>query len=131
MALIVKKLTMPYGVEFSDVYFKINRLSYNDENKELYFAGAFYLNEATRHQGLQPIENGILCEIITLDDKTVNLYEYVYNFIKAKALEVGELSDEEIAAHNREIEKAGVVYNGPVTNLINPNYKMFIDAEDC
>ena len=46
MALQVKKLAMPYGVEFSDVYFKLNRLSYNDEDGKLYFAGAFYLNKA-------------------------------------------------------------------------------------
>ena len=59
MGLLVKKLTMPFGVEFSDVYFKINRLSYNDEDKKLYFAGAFYVNQAARQDGLQPLENGI------------------------------------------------------------------------
>ena len=32
MGLLVKKMMMPFGVEFSDVYFKINRLSYNDED---------------------------------------------------------------------------------------------------
>ena len=82
MALKVKALAMPYGVEFKDVYFKINRMSYNDENHELYFAGAFYLNEEARQNGLRPIENGVLCEVMKIEDKTVNLYEYIYNYIK-------------------------------------------------
>lgn len=131
MALKVKALAMPYGVEFQDVYFKINRMSYNDENHELYFAGAFYLNEEARQNGLRPIENGVLCEVMKIEDKTVNLYEYIYNYIKQKAIEVGEMTDEEIAAHNKEIEAAGMAYNGPITDLININYKIFIDAEDC
>jgi hypothetical protein len=131
MALIVKTLTMPYGVEFKDVYFKINRLSYNDENHELYFAGAFYLNKEARLQEMQPIENGILCEVIGLEDKTVNLYEYIYNHIKAKALEIEQLSDEEIMKHNQEVQLASAMANGPITGLINPNYKLFLDAEDC
>ena len=131
MALKVKALAMPYGVEFNNVYFKINRVSYNDENRELYFAGAFYLNEETRQQGLRPIENGVLCEVITIEDKTVNLYEYIYNYIKQKAIEVGEMTDEEIAEHNKAVQAAGMAYNGPITDLININYKIFIDAEDC
>jgi len=131
MALIVKKLAMPYGVEFTDLYFKINRLSYNDENKELYFAGAFYLNKQAREDGLRPVENGVLCEILTLEDKTVNLYEYVYNYIKEKAKEVSEMTDEEIAERNKVIQAAGMTHNGPITDLVNPNYKLFLDAEDC
>lgn len=122
---------MPYGVEFSDLYFKLNSLSYNDETKELYFAGAFYISKETREQGLRPIENGVLCEILTLEDKTVNLYEYVYNYIKQKAVEVGAMTDEEIAERNKVIQAAGMVHDGPITGLINPDFRLFLDAEDC
>lgn len=131
MALLVKSITMPYGVEFNDVYFKINRISYNDETKELYFAGAFYLNRATREQGLQPIENGVLCEVINLEDKTVNIYEYVYNYIKEQAEAISQKTDEEIALHNKQIQDASAENGGPITGLFNPNYKLFKDAIDC
>ena len=131
MALLVKSITMPYGVEFDNVYFKINRVSYNDENKELYFAGAFYLNQQAREDGLQPIENGILCEVITIEDKTVNMYEYIYNYIKTKAIEINEMTEEEIAEHNRQLQLAAGNYGGQISGLVNPNYKLFIDAEDC
>ena len=131
MALKVKKITMPYGVEFSDVYFKINRISYNDETRELYFAGAFYLNEEARQDGLQPIENGILCEVITIEDKTINLYEYLYNYIKIKAGEIEMLSEEEVMEHNKKVQEASAMNGGPITGLMNPNYRLFLDAEDC
>jgi hypothetical protein len=80
---------------------------------------------------MQPIENGILCEVIGIEDKTVNLYEYIYNHIKAKALEIEQLTDEEIMKHNQEVQLASAMNNGPITGLINPNYKLFLDAEDC
>lgn len=131
MALQVKKLAMPYGVEFSDVYFKLNRLSYNDEDGKLYFAGAFYLNKESRESGLQPIESGILCEVIDLPDKTVNLYEYVYNHIKEQAIKISEMSDEEIMRINKEAEYAGIENGSFITGMINVSYKLFKDAIDC
>lgn len=131
MGLLVKKLAMPFGVEFSDVYFKINRLSYNDEDGKLYFAGAFYVSQAARENGLQPLENGILCEVIDLPDKTVNLYEYIYNFIKEKAVEVYNMSSEEIMKHNDAVEIERQMDENARYKMINPNYALFYQSEDC
>jgi hypothetical protein len=41
------------------------------------------------------------------------------------------MSDEEIIEHNKVVQAAGMAYNGPITDLININYKIFLDAEDC
>lgn len=131
MGLLVKKLTMPFGVEFSDVYFKINRLSYNDEDGKLYFAGAFYVNQAAREDGLQPLENGILCEVVDLPDKTVNLYEFIYNYIKTKAIEVYNMTPMEITEHNNAVEIERQTDENARFNLINPNYALFYESIDC
>lgn len=131
MGLLVKKLAMPFGVEFSDVYFKINRLSYNDEDGKLYFAGAFYVSQAAREDGLQPLENGILCEVIDLPDKTVNLYEFIYNHIKEKAIEIHNMSSTEIMEHNNAVEIERQTDENARYKLINPNYALFYESQDC
>lgn len=131
MALKVKSLVMPFGVEFNDVYFKINRIAYNDEDELLYFAGVFFINEEARRNGLQPLDTGVLCETIRIPDKTVNLYECIYNHIKAEAVRVSNMTDEEIAENNNRVEALLEKDQGCVADKINPNYRIFKDAEDC
>ncbi len=129
MGFIVKKIKMPYGHEFKDAYFKINRLSYNDEKSELYFAGEFYVSKKTKEEGYQPLENAVLCELITITDKTINLYEYIYNYIKDKAKEVSSYTKEYIQEHNEKLIST-FTGDGPIPNMINENYALFVDAID-
>ena len=127
MGYIVKKVRMTYGFEFENVYFKINRISYNDDNRELYFAGEFYLSKQHQQDGFPPLENSILCEVLILNDKTVNIYEYVYNYIKEKAEEVVQYTDEYIESYNNDLME-NHKNDGPIIGLINKNYALFVDA---
>lgn len=131
MALMVKKLALPCGIELTDVYFKINRLSYNDEDGKLYFAGAFYVSKETRDAGCQPVETGILCEVVDLPDKTINLYEFVYNYIKEHAKEISNMSEEEILERNKAAEYEGMTNGSFITGMVNESFLLFLDAEDC
>lgn len=132
MALKLQPLRMDYGIEFNDLYFKVTLVSYNDELKELSFAGACYVNkEASKDGKTKPIEGLRISGNFPYDNKEGNWFEDVYNYIKGKAASMKGKTTEQIQAENdEEYVKAMKVYGVP-ENIQDPTYLNFVDAEDC
>ena len=103
MALKLQPLRMDYGIEFNDLYFKITLVSYNDELKELSFAGACYVNkEASKDGKTKPIEGLRISGNFPYDKKDGNWFEDVYKYIKDKASSMKGKKTEQIKAENNE-----------------------------
>lgn len=130
MAMKLKNVGTPFGINLQNAYFKIVRFAYNDETRECYFAGVLYVNKEARDIDAQPIDNGFICETFILDDKTTNIVETCYNYIKGQVESVLNKTDEEIEQHNRVIYENDTRGGQPV-GLLNPKFRMFADAEDC
>lgn len=132
MALKLKPIKTNYGLEFFDLYFKITLISYNDENKELSFCGACYLNEEAARGGvLDPIEGMRISGNFAYEDKEGNWYEAVYNYIKEKAADLkGKTLEEVLKANEAEYLKVAGTFEAP-QNILDPNFLNFVDAEDC
>lgn len=132
MALKLKTIKTDYGVEYNDVYFKITLVSYNDEDKELSFAGACYINEeASRSGSIKPIAGLRISGNFPYSDKTGNWYEAVYNYIKEQSqLMKGKTIEDVLKENEEEYLKVLGTFDAP-QNIKDPNYMNFVDAEDC
>lgn len=130
MAMRLNKVNTDFGVQLKDAYFKIIRFAYNDETKECYFAGVLYVNEDARRAQVQPIDSGFICETFVLSDKTVNVVEACYNYIKEQVQVVLTKTDVEIEQHNELILSKDTGGGQPV-GMLNPRFRMFEGAEDC
>jgi hypothetical protein len=131
MALKLKPIKTNYGVEFSDLYFKLTLVSYNVEWSELSFAGACYISKEAADSGLQPVEGLRISGNFKHDNKMANLYEVAYNHIKEIAASMKGKTREQIQKENDE--EYYKVFNTPNVpqNIQDPNYLNFVDAEDC
>lgn len=131
MALKLKKITMKNGIEINEPYFKITLISYNDELKEISYAGAIYFSKETRDNEYSPIEELRISGNYHFEDKMANLYEEAYNHLKKEAEKIRYMTKEEIFSHNEEqfIEAAKTMM--PAKNIIDVNNLLFVDAEDC
>lgn len=131
MALKLKPIKTNYGVEFSDLYFKLTLVSYNVEWSELSFAGACYISKEAADSGLQPVEGLRISGNFKYGDKMANLYEVAYNHIKEIAASMKGKTREQIQKENDE--EYYKVFNTPNVpqNIQDPNYLNFVDAEDC
>lgn len=131
MALKLKEVSTDYGVNYKDLYFRINLVSYNVEWKELSFNGACYISKEAAENGLQPIEGMRMSGNFSYDDKMANLYEVAYNYIKDTAESMRGKTKEDIQEENNQ--EYFKVYNTPniPQNIQDPNYLNFLDAEDC
>lgn len=132
MALKLKTIKTNYGVEYNDLYFKITLVSYNDEDKELSFAGACYISkEASKDDSIKPIEGLRISGNFPYANKDGNWYEAVYNYIKeqAKSMEGKTIADV-LRENEEEYLKVAGTFDAP-KNIKDPNYINFINAEDC
>lgn len=132
MALKLKPIIMDYGVEFEDLYFKVTLVSYNDELKELSFAGACYLNKAVSKDGItKPIEGLRISGNFPYPNKNGNWYEAVYNYIKENAAAMKGKTVAQVNAENEEEYLKVLGSFAPPQNIQDPTYLNFVDAEDC
>lgn len=131
MALKLKKITMKNGIEINEPYFKITLVSYNDELKEISYAGAIYYSQETRERECTPIEELRVSGNYPFEDKMANLYEEAYRHIKEEANRVRYMTKEDIMRHNDERFFAASQQMGPVDGIIDINNLLFVDAEDC
>ena len=120
MALKVKRIETNYGAVFEDVYFKLSMIRYVDSTNILTFNGVFYLNEEIRFEDeLKYIDNMNFVGYYTLEDKTVNMFENTYNFIKEYAEMVN--IQENVQLLNKE----------ELGEKLDTRYLIFVDSEDC
>lgn len=131
MALKLKKITLKNGIEIEEPYFKVTLVSYNDECKEISYAGAIYFSQETRERECSPIEELRMSGNYHFEDKMANYYEEIYRHIKEKGNNVKGKTKEEIMKHNddRYIEAAKTM--APPQDIIDLNDLLFVDAEDC
>lgn len=122
---------MKNGIEIEEPYFKITLVSYNDELKEISYAGAVYYSKDTRDNGCDPIEELRVSGNYAFSDKMGNLYEEAYRHLKEESGKIKGMTKEEIFLHNEErfIEAAKTM--GPAKDIIDVNNLLFVDAEDC
>lgn len=131
MALKLKKITLKNGIEIEEPYFKITLISYNDELKEVSYAGAVYYSKDTRDRECAPINELRVSGNYKFEDKMANLYEEVYNHIKEEAKNLNGMTKEDVYRHNDEVYIAANKVMGPPAGLIDVNNLLFVDAEDC
>lgn len=131
MALKLKKITMKNGIEINEPYFKITLVSYNDELKEISYAGAVYYSKETRERGCTPIEELRISANYSFEDKMANLYEEAYSHLKRESKKIKHMSKEDIFKHNDEkFLEASKTMTLP-QDIIDVNHLLFVDAEDC
>ena len=82
MALKLKKITLKNGIEINEPYFKVTLVSYNDEYKEISYAGAVYYSKDTRDRECAPIEELRVSGNYEFHDKMGNYYEEIYRHLK-------------------------------------------------
>lgn len=131
MALKLKKITMKNGIEINEPYFKITLVSYNDELKEISYAGAVYYSRETRENGCAPIEELRISANYAFEDKMANLYEEAYNHLKRESKKIEHMTKEEIFRHNEEKFLESAKTMAPPQDIIDVNHLLFVDAEDC
>jgi hypothetical protein len=131
MALKLKKITLKNGIEINEPYFKITLVSYNDEFKEISYAGAVYYSKETRERECTPINELRVSGNYHFEDKMANLYEEAYRHLKSEAEKIKGMTREEIAKLNEEKFNRAALSMGPVEGIIDGNNLLFVDAEDC
>jgi hypothetical protein len=131
MALKLKKITLKNGIEINEPYFKITLVSYNDEYKEISYAGAVYYSRETREKNLVPIEELRVSGNYPFYDKMANYYEEIYRHIKEEAKKVRHMTKEQIFQHNEEKYIEASKTMAPPEDIIDVNNLLFVDAEDC
>lgn len=131
MALKLKKITLKNGIEIKEPYFKVTLVSYNDELKEISYAGAIYYSQKTKENNCTPIDELRVSGNYHFEDKMANYYEEIYNHIKEKGNNVKGKKKEDIIRHNdnQYIEAAKTM--APPQDIIDLNDLLFVDAEDC
>jgi hypothetical protein len=128
MALKLKNLDLSCGIRLTDVYFRIRFVSYDSLNGTIHYNGNFFISEEARRMGEDfEIAGVFLDDNFKCDTKDGNLFELAYNNIKAKTEELRSKSLDEIKDINQELFKE---YHTD-SELINPLYYYFRDAEDC
>ena len=55
MALKIKSYSTDYGLTYTDLYYRVERVSYDNTQKIIRFSGAAYISEETASGGIQPI----------------------------------------------------------------------------
>lgn len=131
MALKLKKITLKNGIEINEPYFKVTLVSYNDELKEISYAGAIYYSKDTRDNNCAPIEELRVSGNYHFYDKFANYYDEIYRHIKEEAEKVKGMTKEEIFAHNEDIYIQASKTMAPPKDIIEVNNLLFVDAEDC
>lgn len=131
MALKLNKITLKNGIEINEPYFKITLVSYNDELKEISYAGAVYLSEEARRNGFAPIEELRVSGNYSFEDKAANYFEEAYNHLKKESKKIKHMTKEDVFRHNedRYIESAKTM--APPKDIIDVNNLLFIDSKDC
>ena len=131
MALKLQKITLKNGIEINEPYFKVTLVSYNDELKEISYAGAIYYSKDTRDNNCAPIEELRVSGNYHFEDKFANYYEEIYRHIKEEAEKVRGLTKEDVFKHNEEIYIKTARSMAPPTDIIEVNNLLFVDSEDC
>lgn len=131
MAFKLKKITMKNGIEINEPYFKITLVSYNDELKEISYAGAVYYSKEARERECTPIEELRVSGNYPYDNKMGNLFEEAYLHLRRESERVRHMTKEQIFAHNEEKFIAAAQTMGPAEDIIDVNNLLFVDAEDC
>lgn len=116
MGLIVKKIQSGYGQDFKDLYFKLDKIEYFPKNKNMSYAGFFYLSKEHADGGFERIPGVGIYDYCDCEDKTTDLYAHVYNHIKKIAAETPATED--------------YVQYGEHHPNYYPNYNIFKDAID-
>ena len=116
MGMIIKKIQAGYGQDFENIYFKLDKLEYFPKNKSISYAGHFYLCKEAADAGFERIPGMGIFDFCDCEDKTTNLYAYVYNHIKQVAAEMEPTDDfTQFGEHHPNYY---------------PNYNIFKDAID-
>ncbi len=117
MGMIVKKIQSGYGQDFQDLYFKLDKIEYFPAGKKMSYAGYFYLSKEAADAGFERIPGIGIFDFCDCDDKTTDLYAYVYNHIKAIAAAMEPTED--------------FTQHGEHYPNYYPNYNIFKDAIDA
>lgn len=131
MALKLKKITLKNGIEIEEPYFKITLVSYNDEYKEISYAGAVYYSQEARENECVPIEELRTSGNYHFEDKMANYYEEIYRHLKEEAKKISHMTKEDVFRHNEEkYLEAAKTMDAP-QDIIEVFNLLFVDAEDC
>ena len=105
MALKLKKITLKNGIEINEPYFKITLVSYNDELKEISYAGAVYYSKETRDRECTPINELRVSGNYHFEDKMANLYEEAYRHLKSEAEKAKAVEEKADKKEKNEIKE--------------------------
>lgn len=131
MALKLKPITLKNGIRIEEPYFKVTLVSYNDELKELSYAGACYYSEETKNNNCKPIEELRTSGNYAFEDKNADLFAEIYRHLKEKAEEVKDMTVEDIMKHNdNEFCRVAGSMEAP-KGILDPYFVLLKDAEDC
>lgn len=131
MALKLKKITLKNGIEINEPYFKVTLVSYNDEFKEISYAGAVYYSKDTRNRECAPIEELRVSGNYPFEDKMANYYEEIYRHLKEEAKKIRHMDKSDVMRHNEEKYLDAAKTMSPPEDIIDVNNLLFVDAEDC
>ena len=116
MGMIVKKIQSGYGQDFENLYFKLDKIEYYPQNKNMSYAGYFYLSKDIADAGFERIPGIGIFDFCDCEDKTTDLYAFAYNHIKKVTASI-------------EPTDVYIQYGEHHPNYY-PNYNIFKDAID-